>query len=371
MARANAFSAQADNPSALFYNPAGIGQLSSTQVSLGTTIIRPAYTFESSVTGQMTETEAATFFPVTLYFTHELRPNVHLGLGAFTPFGLSTEWPATWEGRYVTTFSEINSYYINPNVAWSPNRAWHLAAGISYVPSSVTLKNKLELTPSPDGEAEIEADGSGLGYNIAALTSLPGNTTLGLSFRSAVKIDYQGDANFAGLGLADDVRSSLTFPPMFTIGVRNRPVSNLTFELDWHWVGWSSVDKISIDFVDPAFPLPDVENQKNWSDSYSIRVGVEGSRDHLTLRAGYAYDVSPVPSETIDPSLPDSDKHTLAVGGGYRISDVTIDLAYMFVSSKDRRVANTFPTGGTPFDHSGKYSSTIHELGFGVSYQFD
>src|SRR3990172_5583924 len=120
MGRANAFAAQADDPTALFYNPAGIGQLHGTQFSLGTTLISPSTTLESVGSTLSTDTTAALFYPSTLYVTHEIRRDLHVGLGVFTPYGLSTEWPSTWEGRYLTTFSEINTYYINPNIAWSP-----------------------------------------------------------------------------------------------------------------------------------------------------------------------------------------------------------------------------------------------------------
>ena len=126
MGRANAFAAQADDPTALFYNPAGIGQLSGTQISVGTTLIVPSTTFENANSGISTDTKAALFYPSTLYLVHEIRHDLHVGLGIFTPFGLSTEWPSDWEGRYATTFSEINTYYFNPNIAWSPSPQFHL-----------------------------------------------------------------------------------------------------------------------------------------------------------------------------------------------------------------------------------------------------
>ncbi len=368
MGRANAFTAQADDPTALYYNPAGIGQLHGTQLSLGTTLITPSTTFESASTTLSTDTTAALFYPPTLYVAHEVRDNLHVGLGVFTPFGLSTEWPSDWEGRYLTTFSAINTYYLNPNIVWSSRSGVHLAAGISYVPSSVTLRSKLELTPAPDGDSEIKVDGDGWGYNLALLAALPARSSIGLSFRSAVKIDYTGNATFSPLGLSDGVRSSLTFPPILTIGIANHPSDQTVLEADVQWVGWSSIDKITIDFSDPT--STDVETPKNWKDRYSLRLGAERSGEHLALRAGYAWDVTPIPSETIDPSLPDSDKHTFAIGMGYLFHQAKIDLAYMYIVSRDRSVVNTLQTGGTPFDHRGKYSTKTHEVGIGVTYRF-
>ncbi len=368
MGQANAFSAQANDPSALFYNPAGIGQLGGTQVSLGTTLIAPSTTFENRVSGTSTDTEAAVFYPPTLYMTHEFSSNIAAGLGIFIPFGLSTEWPGDWEGRYLTTFSEINTIYINPNIVWKSTSGLHLAAGLTYVPSDVTLRSKVP--PLPDSDMEINADGDGWGYNLAVLAALPARNSLGISFRSGVKVDYSGDTTVSPSGLPDQVRSSLTFPPIFTVGIAHHVTETLTLEADWQWVGWATVDKITIDFAGQP-SSGDSVTPKNWENSSSLRLGVEHMFERSVIRGGYAYDMTPIPNETIDPSLADSDKQTLALGWGYRFSRASIDLAYMFIVSRDREVANTLlQTDGTPFDHRGKYSTRMHELGLGFTYRF-
>jgi long-chain fatty acid transport protein len=144
----------------------------------------------------------------------------------------------------------------------------------------------------------------------------------------------------------------------------------VTLEADWQWVGWSTVDKVTIDFANQPIS-GDSETPKNWENSSSVRLGVERAFERSAFRVGYAYDMTPIPPETIDPSLADSDKQTFALGWGYRFSRVTVDLAYMFIASRDREVANTLQqTDGTPFDHRGKYSTRMHELGLGLTYLF-
>jgi long-chain fatty acid transport protein len=218
---------------------------------------------------------------------------------------------------------------------------------------------------------EIKADGDGLGYNVAALAALPGQNSVGVSFRSSVKIDYTGDATFtpsAVLGPPQAIQSSLTLPPILTVGLANHALEEITLEADVQWVGWSTIRDITIDFVDPA--LPDAVSTKNWRDSYSFRLGAERSQGPLSLRAGYAYDMTPIPSDTIDPSLADANKHTFAIGGGYRFGKATIDAAYMFIKSNDRGVNTTIATGGTPFIQRGTYSTQVHEVGVGATYRF-
>jgi long-subunit fatty acid transport protein len=55
MGRANAFSAQADDPSALFYNPAGIGQLEGTEISVGTTFIVKFFFNETKIKNSVSQ----------------------------------------------------------------------------------------------------------------------------------------------------------------------------------------------------------------------------------------------------------------------------------------------------------------------------
>lgn len=372
MGRANAFSAQADDPSAIFYNPAGIGQLPGTQLSLGTTIIVPSYTFDSDVTGNSTDTESVVFFPPTLYATHEFRSDFHVGIGFYVPFGLSIEWPGDWEGRYLTTFSEINTLFINPTAAWSPSSRLHLAAGIIYVPSDVTLESKLEFVPGSDGDAKIEADGDGWGFSLGALAEIPGDNTVGLTFRSPVKIDYDGDADFTfpdpTFNFSDGIKSEITLPATVVLALANRSIENTVFELDIQWMGWSSVDEIRIKFDSGG---PDAVSDKDWRNVYAFRLGVEHRNDDWAIRGGYAFDMSAVPSGTLDPSLPDANKHALAIGGGLDLTRIIrLDTAYMLIIFNDRDVGNVHDTAGTPFDQNGTYSAIVHELGISVTMAF-
>lgn len=372
MGRANAFSADADDPSALYYNPAGIGQLEGSKINLGATFIRVPTRFDSNMTGESTDSKTGIFFPPTVYVSHAIRPHLHVGLGVFVPYGLSTEWPQDWEGRYSTNFSEINTLYINPNVVWSHTDRFHVAVGASYVPSDVTLTSRLELTPAPDGEVEIKATGSGVGYNLAILAALPGNNQMGVSYRSPVKIDFdgEGDFRFPDPSLNFDVKifSELTLPPSVVVGLAHQAGEHYIFELDVQWTGWSRFKEVAIVFDDPS--ISDSITEKKWKDTYAFRLGMERRNGPIALQAGYAFDQTPVPSETLDPSVPDADKHSFSFGGGYRWGKVEVDLAYMIILFNDRKADNTLQTGGIPFVQNGTYSTTVHEVGISIGYSF-
>src|SRR4030043_1838412 len=104
---ANAFTAVADNASAVFYNPAGINQLEGTQIRSGFHLVVPNTSFRGSVSGEKTDMHDKISVPLTGYITHKVNDKISVGGGIFTPFGLVTEWPSRWEGDYVSTYSAL------------------------------------------------------------------------------------------------------------------------------------------------------------------------------------------------------------------------------------------------------------------------
>ena len=99
MAMGNAFAAQADDPSALFHNPAGIAFLKGTQANLGsTTIIVPSTEFHGTApltgnapgdVGTATTSENAKqdiFTPISVYATHTFEGTPYLWGLALMPF---------------------------------------------------------------------------------------------------------------------------------------------------------------------------------------------------------------------------------------------------------------------------------------------
>src|SRR5512134_1110533 len=94
-----AFTAQADNPSAIYYNPAGLTQLEGNNIALGVTYVREngnQFTGTTPLTGGATVSETQedlNFFIPNLYYTHTSKARkVAFGVGVFAPFGLGQEY---------------------------------------------------------------------------------------------------------------------------------------------------------------------------------------------------------------------------------------------------------------------------------------
>src|SRR5712691_8152253 len=119
--KANAFAGEANDPSAIFYNPAGITQLPGTQLMVGTSIVKLDSTFRSSTTGENTNLEDQ--FPIVPHYfiTHRFKQwdeRVSIGLGVYTPFGIVVDWPDNWQGRFNTTDARLRVTVYNPSLAY-------------------------------------------------------------------------------------------------------------------------------------------------------------------------------------------------------------------------------------------------------------
>src|SRR5437870_13518742 len=115
--KGNAFTGEANDPSAIFYNPAGITQLPGTQFMIGTSIVKLDSTFRSSTSGESTQLQDQ--FPIVPHYfiTHRFKQwdeRLSIGLGVYTPFGIIADWPATWQGRSNTPAPRLRATALIP-----------------------------------------------------------------------------------------------------------------------------------------------------------------------------------------------------------------------------------------------------------------
>src|SRR5512135_306645 len=101
--------ASADDPSALFYNPAGITQLKGKQAMIGFTAITPMISVETQNGARSDDFKRNWYFPPHAYYTQQINDKWWGGLGLFSRFGLGTEFDSNWPGRYNSYFAEIQT----------------------------------------------------------------------------------------------------------------------------------------------------------------------------------------------------------------------------------------------------------------------
>jgi len=361
VAMGGAFAAQADDPSAIFYNPSGITQLEGVQASVGVSLVRPNVRFKSdgnpgmgTFPGQSWEIEDRNWFIPNGYVTYKLSKYFSVGLGGFSDFGLGIEWPSDFEGRFTPggLKTMLTTYSLSPVIAVKPIE-W-LSVGIGPVAQrlDIDLRNLVliaaptpPLTPisnlAETAESKLKGFDWALGYNIGLLLDLPMNFHFGASYLSRVRHeikDGHDELSFAnGLTPRQGASSVITLPSSAKFGLAWKK-DPWTFEVDGQWIEWSTYKKLEVHFEDGTSLVA----PKNWHDSWSWQLGGQYRLSkYFDLRAGFRYETSPIPGDTLDPIVPSGHREVYCVGIGSHFGPLTIDLGYNYIQDQDRRWNNS------------------------------
>ena len=378
----NSVIAHTEGPGSNFYNPALLTQLDGTQLEIGTTLVFSSTDFRSDLTGESLSSEDSVDYPSILYMTYEVGQSLTLGLGINSTFGLSTEWPDDWEGRYIATKAELLTFNFNPNIAWKVSDQLSLAGGIDILYGDGTLENKMNLAlfGLPDGHQKFEGDGDGYGFNLGLLYKISDRLSFGASYRSGIELDLEGKAKFdlpAGSPPAllasfpnAEGEATLDLPPQAFVGLAYKLTDNFMVEVGGMWEGWSSYERLKIDFDEPIAGSNSSITEKNWKDVWSFKLGAKYNMNPtLAFSAGYYHGVSPVPDHTFEPSIPDSDHHHFSLGIQKGFDRLTISTSYNYLYNDERR-KNNLVGSESGLTANGEYQAEAHLVSISVTYAF-
>jgi long-chain fatty acid transport protein len=369
--QAGAFTAQADNPSAVYYNPAGMSQLDGTQFSVGSRFFRLETEYKNPA-GLKENLDAKWEAVPSIFLTSDFKTEKWtFGLGVFAPYGLSTSWSDKGLLRYVCTDTSFKMVDINPSVAYQICPQLSIGGGIDYYNVySYTSEYLLNLVIL-DSPVKLDVDGDGWGFNLGALWKPAEKHSFGLAYRSRVDIDFDGELKMTGFGLLMKypVKSKMTLPGILSGGYAFKPTEKLKLELDLYWVDWSTIDEATV--TDKDTDMVFASTEYDWKNALIGALGAEYLvNDKLSLRAGYSYQPNVVPEKTYIPNVPDSDLHVIALGLGYSFNqNISIDLAYALGLYTNRDIDNDVGAlMGTTVD--GKYDSLVHIVGASINCKF-
>jgi long-chain fatty acid transport protein len=341
--------------STMFFNPATLTRHDDTSVHVSASYIAPRAEFDLDQAtdgdgnalfgGAGGDIADDVFLPAVYGATRW--GDVHVGLAVTAPFGLRTDQPDHWAGRYHATESELKTININPAVAYAVNERLSVAAGFVAQYADATLANARDLSgaapPSPatDGIAEVTGHDWDYGFTLGVLAEPIDGTRIGLGYRSQINHTLEGDFTLKSDVIAtrrDSGRAALATPQVASLGVRQRVTDAFDLLGTVEWTGWSSFDELEVSLANGGGSL----TEENWSDSWFVALGGEyRPRDDLALTAGVAFDRSPIDDARRTPRIPGNDRTwvsfglawtptaAIMVGGGYShlfVADGDIDL---------------------------------------------
>ncbi len=377
MAMGGAFTGLADDPSAIYFNAAGITQLNGIHLMLGSTVIAPVFSFRG-VTPAVTEYDATkqTFFPVHFYATYRFNNNLSFGLGFMSPFGLGSKWDDNWVGKYLAIETELQVFDVTPVVAYKVLDNLSISAGLAYSFANVKISQKTPQTPFA-GDAFTHLDGkdnSAWGYNLGIFYKPTEDFSVGVSFHSEIKYKFKGSASTTGAAQLTselpngDAQANLTTPFNLAFGAAYRVLPKLLLSADFQYVGWSSYDTLTINFSNPTTT---VSSPRLYDNSFIVRLGGEYNLcNNLDLRAGIYYDNNPVKPEYVNPSLPEANRLGFSFGVGYKFANnISISAAYLYIRNSQLTVTDSqehYSLGNSGFN--GTYNAYANLASLTLSY---
>jgi long-chain fatty acid transport protein len=373
LGQGNAFVAQADDPSAIYYNPAGLTQLSGTQVSVGTVLLVPITDRSGNGVPDDQAKRQLDALPL-LYMTHAIplaedRKLVY-GLGLNSPFGLVTDWAPTSSIRYVNTYSAFQLIELNPTVAVQVNRVLSIGVGADYVnlfdSTADSQVNQNALVPgAADGSSHLSGHGQGWGYNAGILLKPVENHSFAVSYRSQIQIpirgslelsgldpSLQGAFNFAGANYSADATSSFILPQSVIGGYAYNPNKAWTLLLDYEWTQWNVFQdqRVAVQETDPNrlglitgnSNTNVVVTPRHWHNVSAVGGGANYKwNDSWQFRGGYAFFEKTVPNDTFTPDVPDASVHFITLGLSRTWERFILDFAFDAFIYTNRDVSNT------------------------------
>lgn len=255
------------------------------------------------------------------YFTMPVNDKVSVGFGAFSNFGLATEFNGDYAAGQIAGETEIVTVNFNASVAYKVTEQFSFGIGLNYIYADATIIRKVGANPNIPASTDavhLEGDDTGLGLNLGLMYQLDENSRFGFNYRSETDITFEGTFSSAAKLLPEMPGSvEITLPAIAEFSGSHQLDDKMGLHYSVMWTGWSSFDKLE---AEVGAPKPAFTKEENFSDSMRYAIGGDYQlNEDLLLRAGVAFDESPADKNHMSISIPDTDRFWFSFGGNYAI----------------------------------------------------
>jgi long-chain fatty acid transport protein len=361
-----------DDPSGIFFNPAGMTQLSGIRMNLGASYVMPVAGFKDgsatrapiyptdsrTISGTSSHPNSANAVPLpVLAITWNLRPDLWLGFSVNAPFGMGTEYHDDFMGRYHALKSDLKIIDIAPSVAYRINNQWSIGAAFVARKADAEISNGVDfgaigasvgipgLTPGgQDGKAVLKGDKWAYGFRLGITFQPTDLLRIGLAHHAAMNMTLDGDITYSGVPsiLASNfingkATAELNLPSMSSLGITYQLSDTLTLKGEAALTEWSRFKELRVKF---ASGQADSVTREDWHNTWFTSVGLTWKlSEATTLRGGLGFDQGAATDATRTPRIPDGDRTWIAVGFGHTFSkSFSVDLAYSHLFVKNAAI---------------------------------
>jgi len=352
MGVAGAYTAIADDPSAIYYNVGGLALLGKPVLTVGAsafTLQRSQYQGRAPGIGAGKTGEqkvVRTILPHS-YLALPFGTRAKVGFGVYSPYSIDTDWanPASFPGRAISLSSQVRTIDLSPGISLAVTKKFGIGLAAVYRFSDLSSTRRIQLPDPVSAQlrdvASVNAgtDFNGaLGFTVGLLHRPTDTFSWGLSYKSPIEISYSGSGRLTQIASGNTqldqlakaalpfdrdlpVASRIQFPASGSLGIAIGKSTGVQVAFDLGWSQWSQFDGTGVTFVD--HPSLSYVLQGTYQDAFSYRVGLRWSlRGGSQFRFGGALERTPQPDASLNPFFPDADRTVLALGYGLDWLDI-------------------------------------------------
>jgi long-chain fatty acid transport protein len=395
LALGSAVTAGVRDASAVYYNPAALSEVEGNNLLLNGTYINVISSVENN--GRTATNQHDDNYLATLFANYHIpRTDFTAGIGTYTPFGLATTYDSDFT-RFAAERTELKTIYVTPAVSWHPSDYFSVGAGLSFVHASGLFSRALCLDPftgcaAPggllEGRLRLTDTANAFAYNLGVLVKPTDDLKLGFSYRSRVDLRFDNaDVKLGGAFSPSSVKAQvrpLPLPAVIDVGLSWQMNKSWGAELVYEYTRWSDFKTFVATFSPvPTFvplgvPISGFTLPQDWKDTSALRLGSYYQlQTNWEIRGGMVLEQGPIPNRTLSLAIPGADLLAVSAGVGYKWQRLSVDLGYMAVFYKTRKVNNNelegLPATGIAFSGvpgKDRYQIFNNLVALSFNYQF-
>ncbi len=377
-----AFTAVADDPTAVWYNPSGTAIYGDNVGYVGGELVfaNRSYTpdaqstlGQAGITNKITENTGATFIPVLGFTTRfglgkNAPTRFAFSIAAYDAYGGSISFnpsSVTSAGKVIgITSSKVLSYEVAPTLAYQVSDRLSVGASLRIGVNTFSVDDT-----ETAFAANLSGTGVGVGATLGAMVKLHRMVQVGLVYRSPMSVAISGTSPVS-IGSAaptqQDFGVHIHWPQSAGAGIAVTPYSRIMLSAQADWTGWSSLQKLDLTVAGIAVP-----KELRYMDTYAVHIGAQGIITRwLLLRVGYTYDSNAIPDRDVRRENEDAVKQTIAAGFGLHFWKIFIDGAFESFLPLAARVVSTPIPATAPENETGRYSATVYSAELSAQIRF-
>lgn len=368
----------AQDASTVYYNPAGMTELSGTQIVGGVSVLFPYADLTntgSTLLGAQISTSGNGGNPYEptpvphAYVSHQFSDNIWAGVSVTAPYGLASNYDKGWFGRYDSTKTELRVFDIQPTIAVKVNNQFSFGGGINFQHAGATLDAAVT-NGAQFGESQLQGGDWAVGYSLGVQYKPQPQTTLGVNYHSGITHKLDGALTITGapgVNVNTDAKADLKLPDILSFGVTHKLNDRWTVQGQASWFGWNRFQTIAPYRDDGVAVAPTYQGYQN---TWTIGAGAEyAASEKWKLRGGVQFDKTPTTDEYRTSRTPDGDRTWISGGATYALTprlDLDLAATYIHVGSGTINVSRNSGLARVRADTNGE----VGILATGLSYKF-